>query len=397
MLSRQDLSSEFIALCESQLALLSEGFDAIQTVVYLTQDWQPNETTEFVPVLVYPQGDLLSLPCSTPLLEAKEVEVSQSSGILPFKDTGNRQMVLPLVYGEIVVGFLVIRREERNWEGRELEQIDKIAETIAIAYLLERRQVWYEQSLIEMQQQRLLEQEQLSNLLHQIRNPITVLKTFGKLLLKRLFHQEENTKIITGLLQETEHLQDLLKQFEAKRMLNSAKSSLLLPGSALNLEPIDVKMVLAEVITSIEAVADAKDIELIIELSEDFPLLQGDTQSLREVFQNLLDNAVKYTPSGGKVKINTLTKPNWGGIGIHDTGCGIPQAVQGRIFERHYRGIQDQGNIPGTGLGLAIAKDLVEQMGGTIELISPNSQYFDVQPRGEGTSLIIWLTLAYSG
>jgi signal transduction histidine kinase len=93
---------------------------------------------------------------------------------------------------------------------------------------------------------------------------------------------------------------------------------------------------------------------------------------LREVFSNLIDNALKYTPAGGKVTVEVKNVKNSVEIVFKDTGYGIPMSDQERIFQRHYRGVQAGGDIPGTGLGLAIAKELITSMGGTIEFISPN-------------------------
>lgn len=111
---------------------------------------------------------------------------------------------------------------------------------------------------------------------------------------------------------------------------------------------------------------------------------------------NLIDNALKYTPARGKVEILTCRrstdKQNWLGIAIKDTGCGISPQDREHIFERHYRGVQAEGDILGSGLGLAIAKELVEQMNGEIELISPNNLAED--EAFVGTTFIIWLLVA---
>jgi signal transduction histidine kinase len=102
------------------------------------------------------------------------------------------------------------------------------------------------------------------------------------------------------------------------------------------------------------------------------------------VLHNLLENAVKYTPSAGHIFIATFSNESetelsvesedqysWLEIAITDTGFGIPQQDLPYLFERHYRGVQAEGTIPGSGLGLAIAKTLVEQMQGTIQVMSP--------------------------
>ena len=109
----------------------------------------------------------------------------------------------------------------------------------------------------------------------------------------------------------------------------------------------------------------------------------------------MIDNGLKYTRGGDKIQLDLEMKyltpeAKMLGIAISDTGCGIPQADQKRIFERHYRGIQAQSQIPGTGLGLAIANELVTRMHGEIELISPNNLSED----NPGTTLIVWLPIS---
>jgi len=84
---------------------------------------------------------------------------------------------------------------------------------------------------------------------------------------------------------------------------------------------------------------------------------------------NLLDNALKYTPSGEDLHPGGLEQGHLQGIAISNTGPGIPPEDLEHIFERHYRGVQSSSEIPGTGLGIAI--DLIEQMQGEIQVFSP--------------------------
>ena len=145
-----------------------------------------------------------------------------------------------------------------------------------------------------------------------------------------------------------------------------------------------------------QAIAEEKGITYNYYLPDDLPNVTADFKALREVLNNLIDNALKYTPSGGKVEIkiqtNLASENNLLGIVIQDTGYGINLEDQERIFKRHYRGRQAQSNIPGSGLGLAIAKELIEQMQGKIELISPN--HLVANPDLPGTTFIVWLPLA---
>ncbi len=173
-------------------------------------------------------------------------------------------------------------------------------------------------------------------------------------------------------------------------------STFLLPSSSLPLSPVDLTTVLRPILSCEEAIAQEKQIELDGILPDHLSPILGNAAALREIFSNLIDNALKYTPSGGKVRVTmglmaSFETEQWQGVEIADTGYGIPKKDQDHVFERHYRGIQSEGDIPGTGLGLAIVKELVEKMRGKIEITSPNHLSLDVQY--PGTSVTLWFLL----
>jgi signal transduction histidine kinase len=229
-----------------------------------------------------------------------------------------------------------------------------------------------------------------------LRNPLTALRTFGKLLLKRFANAEDDRLIVEGMLRESDRLQQLLESFESETthsapILDNPGRSLALAAAPLPLETVEIGDILAPLIVSATAIAQERLLDLHSHIPPALPPVRVNTAALREAFTNLLDNALKYTPSGGEISIVVQVEPSSErlGIVIADTGYGIPPQAQAHLFERHYRGIQASSDIPGTGLGLAIAKSLVEQMHGSIEVISPNPQSLD--PNLPGTVFIIWL------
>jgi two-component system phosphate regulon sensor histidine kinase PhoR len=116
-------------------------------------------------------------------------------------------------------------------------------------------------------------------------------------------------------------------------------------------------------------------------------LVSGDSDALAEVIQNLLDNAIQYTPAEGEIAISGDTVGEKVRISVSDTGIGIAREHQERIFERFFR-VDDARSkeVGGTGLGLAIAKHLVELNGGRIEVES--------EP-GHGSTFKVFLPIAY--
>ncbi|MGK7874556.1 MAG: sensor histidine kinase [Xenococcaceae cyanobacterium] len=441
-------SSEFVALCQSQMALLTQGLGAAWSAVYLTEGLVENAQAKLIPVAVYPQTDKIwqednrcavlpevsdRVDSTPPLLSAalpEEIKGSINEAQIDSPTSKweeqslmqRRQIVLPLIYEDVVMGLLVTRREDREWNQEEFAQIEKIARTLAIARLLDQRQGWYQQQLSEQQNIQRIERDRLDDLLHQLRNPLTALRTFSKLLLKRLLPEDRNQSVAKGILQESDRLQELLQEFEddldlmekdpppltlslAPVSLHEASPvsthTFLLPGNSLSLEPVAVREVLEPLLVSAEAIAQEREIDLSADIPPNLPPTQANAKALREVLNNLIDNALKYTPARGQVDIRVGMEQSTStgllqGIAIRDTGYGIPPEDQEHIFERHYRGVQAQGDISGSGLGLAIAKELVEQMHGKIELISPNEST-QATPKFaslSGTTFIIWLPVA---
>lgn len=453
-------SPEFVTLCQSQIELLTEGFKADWSAVYLTSRWEENSQANLFPVVTYPekfswQGGLITgllksgdekasiVPSFLQTLPetisySERISPSPASPAVRRQGTGdtqiksfnsvpnefhtpvgnlfptpvcqrqahdeNNQIILPLTYEEIVMGLLVTGRKELPWDETELAQIEKIAKTLAIACFLDQRQEWYKQQLQEQYTKSAYQRDRLDNLLHQLRNPLTALRTFGKLLLKRLLSDERDKNAVKGIIRESDRLQDLLRQFEEQNNLleedsfatlsalsqSQANSPLLLPSVSLNLQPVSVEEVLTPLLISAQALAQEKDIQVTSTIPPNLPPIQANVQALREVLTNLIDNAIKYTSAGEQVDVSVIFQPgeNWEGIKISDTGSGIPRQDQEHIFERRYRGVQAEGDIPGTGLGLAIVKDLVEQMQGKIELISPNGK--SQKTSLLGTTFIVW-------
>ena len=428
-------SSEFIALCQTQVALLTQGLGAAWSAVYVTKgltediseaklfpiavypkteaDWQPDRSArlpEFLETGSSPRL-LAAAGATVPLTDTFEINAPAWAGDAIIQSS---QIVLPLMYQEEIMGVLVTRREDRQWNQGELAQIDKIAKTLAIARLLDQRQSEYRQQLNEQYRTRRIERDKLDNLFHQLRNPLTALRTFSKLLLKRLLLEDRNRTVAQSILRESDRLQELLQQFEkdhepvesylsptpATTALPEASSSLI-PETSLHLEPLHVQEVLEPLLASAEVIAQERGVELSAELPANLPALQADNRAVREVLNNLIDNAIKYTPPGGQIIVQAgrervTTKGSWQGIAIEDTGYGIPAAEQERIFERHYRGTQANSGISGSGLGLAIAKELIEEMQGKIELISPNqlAQANSETSNLPGTTFIVWLPVA---
>ncbi|NJO60898.1 MAG: sensor histidine kinase [Richelia sp. RM2_1_2] len=435
-------SSEFVALCREQLALLATGLGASLSVVYLTQELAdvPSQAGEakLIPVAVYPETAVvgfehqIALPSVKPyLLSGSSISINSQS----HQESANQseednqeylmagdQIVLPLIHESVMMGLLVTGREDRSWSENERSQIERIAKTLSIGCIMDRRRAWLASQLHQHQIMQERQLDLMDNLLHQFRNPLTALRTFGKLLTKRLRPKDANQEVALSIVRESDRLKELLQKFDEAIDLTSedllpAKLSVqneveveatveeslplfLLNGTEQELVDFNLNDVLQPLLISAKAIAQERYLQLIVEVDNNNNknnkfLVKGNPQALREVLSNIIDNALKYTPPGGKILIESVRdKANFLGIAISDNGPGVPQQDLQHLGERGYRGVQAQTKIPGSGLGLAIAKQLIEQMQGEMDVLSPAISFAIYAPNTPGTTFIVRLPKA---
>ena len=221
-----------------------------------------------------------------------------------------------------MLGVLVTGRESAPWQSEEVAQLENIARTLAIACFLDQQKSWYLTQLRQQQMRREWERDHLDDLFHQLRNPLTALRTFSKLLLKRFWGDDKTQGVIEGIGRESYHLQELLQAFEEDLARSDEEivvptwetetlpanvlapvSAFLLPSSTLPLSSVDLGTVLGLILSSVEAIAQEKQIQLNTIISDNLSPIVGNAAALREIFSNLIDNALKYTPSKGKVRV----------------------------------------------------------------------------------------------
>jgi len=201
----------------------------------------------------------------------------------------------------------------------------------------------------------------VANVSHEFKTPLTAIQGFAETLLSGALEDPRNNRRFLEIIRD-----------HATRLAVLTDDLLKLARiEAGKLEVQFVPVQLAEVIercteTSLLK-ASRKRIVLEAEVPTTLPAVHGDASLLRDVVQNLLDNAIQYTPEGGRVRISATAGPREAVVTVDDTGIGIPLADQERIFERFYRvDAARSREAGGTGLGLSIAKHIVEAHGGRL-------------------------------
>ena len=141
-------------------------------------------------------------------------------------------------------------------------------------------------------------------------------------------------------------------------------------GLQLQFAPARLDSIAREVVEASSALARSREVALELELAE-VPVVLGDHERLVQLVGNLLSNALKFTPAGGTVTVRIYPDGDTVVLEVADTGIGIPEGEQDRLFQRFFRSSTATAQaIPGTGLGLVISRAIVEAHGGTIDLTS---------------------------
>jgi two-component system sensor histidine kinase ResE len=159
---------------------------------------------------------------------------------------------------------------------------------------------------------------------------------------------------------------------EAQRLARLVEDLLTLSRldlSPLQRRPVNLRAVAEEAISVLFQAAEAGGVRLSLQSDSALPRVPGDRDRLQQVFLNLLDNAVKYTPTGGQVTVHLTDREQGVQVEVCDNGAGIAPEDLAHVFEPLYRG-QDVRDIPGTGLGLTIVRTILEQHGATVHVDS---------------------------
>jgi len=243
--------------------------------------------------------------------------------------------------------------------------------------LLEREQ----QARAEAEEANQLKDEFLATLSHELRNPLNVVIGYSEIL--RRSDDSQNPRFVRkaaevirrNALAQSQLVSDLLDL-----------SRLQMAKLTLNRQPVSLTTVIADAIETVKAEAEDKNITLDLEVAQELLIVEGDPIRLSQIAWNLLNNAVKFTPSGGRVRICLCEEGDDARLFIEDTGQGITPEFLPYVFEIFRQAdASDERRQGGLGIGLALVKQLTELHGGRVIAES--------QGVGSGARFIVWIPL----
>ena len=302
-------------------------------------------------------------------------------------------LCVPLKRGEETLGTLeVVTKEPRRFTPEEQDLMTLLADQAAVA--LENGRL-YEQQRTSLAQvtranRRLeeldqLRQQYLRNVSHEFRTPLTVIKGYTEYLIQSGMPDERSLKeILRILVESSDRLIDLVDTLlEVSRIEQGS------PSDTLRVQPLEMRDIIHGSIADLRLAAERKEIALSVALSEGPLTVNGDLGLLQQVVRKLVDNAVKYSRSGGRVEVRAHVENTHFVLEVEDIGIGIPAEHLPRIFDKFYT--VDAGldrRAGGAGVGLYLVREIVRLHSGTV----------DVQSRpGQGSLFSVRLPREFQG
>jgi signal transduction histidine kinase len=271
-------------------------------------------------------------------------------------------LYVPLTYGETVFGVLSVVHYEpdKAFSQRDEKLLEAIARFAAIA--LNNARLFEEVQLANR-----IKAEMIQNISHEVRTPLQFIMGYAGLLLEESLTPTQH-EYLEVMANQAGRLTWLMANFVALQNVSDY---------TLHHQPIELGQFLSESVEDIQLDATEKQISLSLDIQGKLPAVMANPVAVSQIMDNLLSNALKFTPEGGEVAVKAGLEPSgkkvW--VSVADTGIGIPEEAHERIFERFF---QLDGGVTrhygGVGLGLAVCKEIIEAHGERIQVESTPGQ-----------------------
>ena len=223
------------------------------------------------------------------------------------------------------------------------------------------------QNLTETQKSEIARRDFISNISHELRTPVTSIKALAETLKEgALTDKNVSEDFLNKIIDEGDRLTQLIQEMSDLLQIESG-------AVAIKKSLFSVNDLVQTVVERLRNQATRSGLELLVDIKSDFPWIKADKEKIERVLVNLIHNAIKFTPPGGRIVVSVTSETDRIFFCVADTGIGIPSNDLPRIFERFYK-VDKARTSGGTGLGLAIAKQIVEAHEGKIQVKSTEGE-----------------------
>ena len=296
-------------------------------------------------------------------------------------------VLVPMGEGDSSLGliWIALLDKPRSWSRAELGLIQHVAGNAAHGLIQSHLISSQQQVVKQLQQLDKAKTDFLATVNHELRTPLTSIIAYLDMIQESTVNpvSSEVHQMLDIVVRNTERLRLLIED-----MLSVSRNGQ--TESSLHLTPVRLGRTLDIVTGALRPLAKLQNVTIALEPVQEDPEIMGDEVQLEQVFTNLVSNAIKFTPSGGKIHVGSVSHAaadgtRWATVSVADTGIGISSDELAHVFTRFYRASNAMaGAVPGTGLGLAITQDIVSRHGGRIDVASE---------LGAGTTVTVSLPL----
>jgi heavy metal sensor kinase len=219
----------------------------------------------------------------------------------------------------------------------------------------------FNEMLLKLDETISAERSFIQDISHELKTPLTILKGQLEVTLKNIRSQEEYESVLYSSLEEIDRISKIVDNLLILARLDNKEMS-------LSMQPLELGLLLKEVANDVDILAKQKNIQVNYNRLDNVSVM-ADPSYLKRLFLNILDNAIKYTPQGGRIYLAINKNSTFAKVDVRDTGIGIPQEELPHVFDRFYRTSKAQEKR-GFGLGLAIAQSIILAHKGKIEVTS---------------------------
>ena len=288
----------------------------------------------------------------------------------------------PMWVGSRLIGWIAVHTVmPRNWTGNDVAIVRALARTVGAA-LLQAQTFEHEQEIVRrLRELDEVKSDFVSSVSHELRTPLTSIIGYLDMLVEGDAGplNGDQLQLAEVVERNSRRLLDLIEDLLSLSRIESSSTG---PGT----DRVDLATVVAEVHRTVLPILGARQLDVVVEVPADLGSVIGDRAQLERVLFNLVTNAVKFTPEGGRIAVRGTAGDGRARLSVTDTGIGIPQEEQAQLFTRFFRSSTARDHaIQGTGLGLSIVKSIVENHGGSIAVQSA---------AGVGTTVTVELPLA---